>query len=95
VVQVGGGGGAEPPGPRLDPTLAGKYHRLMVDNGKHHNSALCHASLQQATLKPEIQVLRHAGREQGLTTPLSKSQLAYWKPEQLAGSPERGKGISF
>jgi hypothetical protein len=27
---------------RLDPTLAAKYHRLMVDNSKHHNSALCH-----------------------------------------------------
>jgi len=27
---------------RLDPTLAAKYHRLMVDTGKHHNSALCH-----------------------------------------------------
>lgn len=27
---------------RLDPTLAAKYHRLMVDGGKHHNSALCH-----------------------------------------------------
>jgi len=27
---------------RLDPTLAAKYHRLMVTNGKHHNSALCH-----------------------------------------------------
>jgi transposase len=27
---------------RLDPTLASKYHRLMVENGKHHNSALCH-----------------------------------------------------
>lgn len=27
---------------RLDPTLAAKYHRLMVDEGKHHNSALCH-----------------------------------------------------
>jgi transposase len=27
---------------RLDPTLAAKYHRLMVDAGKHHNSALCH-----------------------------------------------------
>lgn len=29
---------------RLDPTLAAKYHRLMVDNGKHHNSALCHVA---------------------------------------------------
>lgn len=27
---------------RLDPTLAAKYHRLMVTSGKHHNSALCH-----------------------------------------------------
>jgi hypothetical protein len=27
---------------RLDPTLAAKYHRLMVHSGKHHNSALCH-----------------------------------------------------
>jgi transposase len=27
---------------RIDPTLAAKYHRLMVETGKHHNSALCH-----------------------------------------------------
>ncbi|SNR95070.1 Transposase IS116/IS110/IS902 family protein [Haloechinothrix alba] len=27
---------------RHDPTLAAKYHRLMVETGKHHNSALCH-----------------------------------------------------
>lgn len=27
---------------RYDPTLAAKYHRLMVQAGKHHNSALCH-----------------------------------------------------
>jgi transposase len=27
---------------RYDPTLAAKYHRLMVHAGKHHNSALCH-----------------------------------------------------
>lgn len=27
---------------RIDPTLAAKYHRLMVQSGKHHNSALCH-----------------------------------------------------
>ena len=27
---------------RLDPTLAAKYHRLMVESGKHHISALCH-----------------------------------------------------
>jgi hypothetical protein len=27
---------------RIDPTLAAKYHRLMVHSGKHHNSAQCH-----------------------------------------------------
>lgn len=27
---------------RQDPTLAAKYHRLMVDSGKHHNTAICH-----------------------------------------------------
>jgi hypothetical protein len=27
---------------RIDPTLAARYHRLMVTAGKHHNSALCH-----------------------------------------------------
>jgi transposase len=29
---------------RIDPTLAAKYHRLMVHAGKHHNSALCHVA---------------------------------------------------
>lgn len=29
---------------RIDPTLAARYHRLMVTEGKHHNSALCHVS---------------------------------------------------
>jgi transposase len=29
---------------RTDPTLAARYHRLMVSCGKHHNSALCHIS---------------------------------------------------
>ncbi len=29
---------------RIDPTLAARYHRLMVQEGKHHNSALCHIS---------------------------------------------------
>lgn len=27
---------------RSDPTLAARYHRLMVTAGKHHNSAICH-----------------------------------------------------
>jgi transposase len=27
---------------RSDPTLAARYHRLMVVAGKHHNSAICH-----------------------------------------------------
>lgn len=29
---------------RIDPTLAARYYRLMVQEGKHHNSALCHVS---------------------------------------------------
>ena len=29
---------------RIDPTLGARYHRLMVFEGKHHNSALCHIS---------------------------------------------------
>jgi transposase len=29
---------------RIDPTLAARYHRLMSETGKHHNSALCHIS---------------------------------------------------
>nr|WP_245401192.1 IS110 family transposase [Nocardia albiluteola] len=27
---------------RSDPSLAAKYHRLMTESGKHHNSAICH-----------------------------------------------------
>jgi transposase len=30
---------------RIDPTLAARYHRLMVSCGKHHNSALCHIAM--------------------------------------------------
>ena len=30
---------------RIDPTLAARYHRLMISCGKHHNSALCHISM--------------------------------------------------
>jgi hypothetical protein len=29
---------------RTDPALAARYYRLMVHQGKHHNSALCHIS---------------------------------------------------
>jgi hypothetical protein len=29
---------------RSDPSLAAKYHRLMTETGKHHNSAVCHLS---------------------------------------------------
>jgi hypothetical protein len=34
---------------RTDPTLAARYHRLMVHQGKHHNSALCHISMTLLT----------------------------------------------
>jgi transposase len=29
---------------RVDPSLAARYQRLMVESGKHHNSALCHVA---------------------------------------------------
>jgi transposase len=34
---------------RVDPQLADKYHRLIVDAGKHHDSALCHLAATMAT----------------------------------------------
>lgn len=34
---------------RIDPTLARRYHDLMVHKGKHHNSALCHISMALLT----------------------------------------------
>ena len=29
---------------KIDPTLAQRYHRLMTEAGKHHNSAVCSIS---------------------------------------------------
>jgi Transposase IS116/IS110/IS902 family len=43
---------------RLDPTLAAKYHRLMVEAGKHHTSAVCHIA---ATLLTRIVACWRAG----------------------------------
>lgn len=34
---------------RIDPQLAARYHRLIVDTGKHHESALCHLATTVAT----------------------------------------------
>jgi len=34
---------------RSDPQLAAKYHRLVVEAGKHHDSALCHLAATLAT----------------------------------------------
>lgn len=43
---------------RCDPSLAARYHRLMVEGGKHHNSALCHIA---ATLLTRIVSCWRAG----------------------------------
>jgi len=43
---------------RVDPSLAARYHRLMVEAGKHHNSALCHIA---ATLLTRIVACWRAG----------------------------------
>jgi hypothetical protein len=34
---------------RIDPHLAARYHRLIVEAGKHHDSALCHLATTLAT----------------------------------------------
>ena len=34
---------------RIDPQLAARYHRLIVETGKHHDSALCHLATNLAT----------------------------------------------
>lgn len=34
---------------QVDPTLAAKYRRLVVEKGKHHNSAMCHLATILAT----------------------------------------------
>lgn len=34
---------------KVDPTLAAKYHRLFVEQGKHHNSAICSIAAVLAT----------------------------------------------
>jgi transposase len=34
---------------RIDPQLAARYHRLVVETGKHHDSALCHLATTLAT----------------------------------------------
>lgn len=60
---------------RIDPTLAAKYHRLMVDAGKHHNSALCHIA---TTLLTRIIPCWRAGQPYILRdvdgTPVTKEQ---------------------
>lgn len=33
----------------IDPQLADRYHRLIVETGKHHDSALCHLATTLAT----------------------------------------------
>lgn len=44
---------------RTDPTLAARYHRLMVEAGKHHTSALCHIA---STLLTRIVACWRAGQ---------------------------------
>jgi transposase len=60
---------------RTDPTLAARYYRLMVHQGKHHNSALCHIS---TTLVTRIIACWRAGTRYQLRdtdgTPLTAAQ---------------------
>lgn len=54
---------------RIDPGLAARYHRLMVEAGKHHNSALCHVASTLLTLtgplKPSMDTTSR--RKEGFT----------------------------
>ena len=45
---------------RIDPTLAARYHRLMTDSGRHHNSALCHIATALLTRIVACWRARHA-----------------------------------
>ncbi|MEU4744379.1 IS110 family transposase [Actinosynnema sp. NPDC023658] len=60
---------------RSDPSLAAKYHRLMTEAGKHHNSALCHVA---TTLLTRIAACLRRGEHYHLTdtdgTPVTTQQ---------------------
>ncbi|MCE6993287.1 transposase [Saccharothrix sp. S26] len=60
---------------RSDPSLAAKYHRLMTEAGKHHNSALCHVA---TTLLTRIAACLRRGKHYHLTdtdgTPVTPQQ---------------------
>jgi Transposase IS116/IS110/IS902 family len=60
---------------RTDPVLAARYYRLMVHQGKHHNSALCHIS---TTLLTKIITCWRAGTPYQIRdvdgTPLTAAQ---------------------
>jgi hypothetical protein len=51
---------------RSDPSLAAKYHRLMTEAGKHHNSALCHVA---TALLTRIAACWRRGEHYQLTAP--------------------------
>jgi transposase len=75
---------------RLDPTLAARYHRLMVTQGKHHTSALCHIATVLLTRivacwrRGECYVLRDMDG-QPVTTDQAKTIIAqrYTVPETI------------
>jgi transposase len=60
---------------KIDPTLAARYHRLITDAGKHHNSALCTIG---AVLLTRIAACMRAGEPYNLCdidgTPITESQ---------------------
>ncbi|MCA1699376.1 MAG: transposase, partial [Actinobacteria bacterium] len=60
---------------RIDPTLAARYHRLITEAGKHHNSALCTVA---AVLLTRIAACLRAGQPYQLRdtdgTPITEQQ---------------------
>jgi transposase len=90
---------------RTDPTLAARYHRLMVEAGKHHNSALCNVA---STLLTRIVACWRSGQHyvirdlDGIAVDVAQGrhivQERYTVPSELratrrtGGRPEGGEG---
>lgn len=74
---------------KVDPTLAAKYHQLVVDKGKHHNSAVCTLA---ATLATRIAACWRNGQRYVIHdldgTPLSEARGREICTDQWAIPPE-------
>ena len=88
----------------IDPTLAQRYYRLVMVEGKHHNSALCSVSAVLITRiaacwrKDELYQLRdrrrrsdHRGRRQGGRRPLQDRPQSPQRPVVATPRPKSSR----